>query len=235
MASAIAWIVGIGFLLIAFVISFSVFGGAWEKVFEALDEQRERQNDQADPSIANSGNLAKDTGTRVCNLKINVVGSASGVIFSDDLKLFVGDFGLFANHDKSIIRYQWYCTGLPSTASWFSFYGEKAISDLEQQNLLRSEGQTIRIKLDGESKTTGKLLVGKQSENSNVLINQFQDITEIPQGAEFPVGWNVRIFLYDVTEDDYNIEFWSEDFRINDQPVSTHIKYDLCRPSKTSC
>ena len=66
-------IVAIIILLVVVIIGYSMFSDAFKDVAETLAEAQKNQNDQAKPTVQDVGNLAKDTGTRVCNLKVEFV------------------------------------------------------------------------------------------------------------------------------------------------------------------
>lgn len=237
-------VVAIGFLLIVGIIAYSMFGDAFDNFITALDERVAEQKDQADPSVQDVGNFADDTGTRVCNLKVEFVGSAEGIPLSDDIRIFQGSgfIGIFPpTHDTSIIKYRWFCSDAgvnqASFLDMFSFVAQDKLSNLgEELNLSATKTQIeVRFHFTATSLTNGNRMIASQTSDGNVNLLQFSDKQILGANLSFPITVNVPVFLYKVTEDDYNIQFWNEEFKINDKPVGHRFSYNLCVPDKTSC
>ncbi len=235
-------------VIIGLVLVLSILGiGAdfFADIQASLKEQQEQQNDQADAELMDVGNFAKDTGTRVCNLRVDFLGGITKTdiygfnLFGDELFIFMGDHGGLAEflsfggleHDKRIINYQWFCTGEPKTASLLFWNYQKNIEPLSF--LDRFDGEIIRIKFEAFSKDTGKNMFDKTGKI------QFQARQTLPVDAEGVVALQVSIFLEGVTEDDYTVKFYSESARIgvgdSAKELGHKFSYDLCKPSLTSC
>lgn len=259
-------IIGI-IIILAFVVFILGIGTDFvDDVFKRIDESQEKQKDQADPSITDIGNFAKDIkGARVCDLRIRFVGIITGhdlyglFDFSDQIFLWFGAHPLvtiltsFPDFNENIIEYQWFCqdqnTQPLSLLSWnlgknlafltpptSNTLTPNSILDLEQLVLFgqKSDGETVRIKFIGESKTTGKSLFTPT--NSKV---QFQGSQRLPIDGDFPQALEITIYLEDVTEDDYRIRFWSDTERIGisgaSKALGERFMKDICVPGKSTC
>lgn len=229
-------------VIIGAIVILSILGiGAdfFEDIQASLIEQQEQQNDQVPENIQDTGNFAKDTGTRVCNLRVDFVGTVTKTdiygfnIFGDDIFVYMGDHGILAEalsglrQDKNIINYQWFCVGDPQTLSW-NFQKLQLFSLLDDL-----DGEIVRMKFEGFSKDTGKTLFDKTGNT----VFQSKQILPTKQGGD--VALNISIFLEDVTEDDYTIKFWSDDSFIGVNGASKEkghkFSYDLCKPSLSNC
>jgi len=230
--TAIAVIIGAVVILSMLGIGASFFEG----IQASIQEQQDQQNDSADPDNARVANLAKDTGTRVCDLKLEFVGAITDDLTSDDRKIFMGDgVSIFdtIKRDNSVIRYQWSNCGELSLASFFatlSFNAEKLALNSIFSNT--SDGEVVRFKFCGNSIANGKSLY---SPNAPSPVCPFQDQITLSVGAKFPIAFRVPVFLEDVTEDSYYIEYWNDNFQVNDQPVGKRFQYNLCKPGLDSC
>lgn len=245
-------IVAIGFLFITGIVAFSLFGSAFTDIQRQLDERVELQNEQVNPNVRQIGNLAKDTGTRVCNLKVTFVGSAQGNLFNNDLDLFHGKFvGLFSDvdislsgitprHDDSIAIYKWFCQDPgPEQASFLdilSFHSDANLLNLASNDIFQTQ-QAIQLRMhfDGTSLTNGKRLVGSQEPDGIVNLLEFSGSQRIALNTPLPLAYSIPVFLYDVTEDNYDIEFFSKQYKMNDKPVLSKFIYTICKPGLSSC
>ncbi len=233
-------------VIIGLVLVLSILGiGAdfFADIQASFKEKQEQQNDQAPAEIMNVGNFAKDTGTRVCNLRVDFVGLVSTTdaygfnILGDDIFIYMGDPGIIAEvfgqltQDKSIINYQWFCVGKPQTASLLFWNYQKNIEPLSFLDTF--DGEIVRMKFEAFSKETGKNMFDKTGKI------QFQAKQILPFGDTGTTTLNISIFLEDVTEDNYNLRFWSDTSRIGlggaTKDLGHRFSYDLCKPSLTSC
>ncbi len=242
-------VVGIGFLLIASVVAYSFFGDTVDKIFTTLAEQQQQQNDQAQPEEKDSGNLASDTNTRVCNLELKFVGTVFDPVIlgnpftTQELELGMGTpnpvFDLVNSPNKNIIEYRWLCTGENATASWLelmSFYNTDKLTELSLtgSGQIEEKDRTIRLFFSATSMNNGKDMFAGTS-SSGDRVNEFSDKIVLKQGTKLPSAFELPVFLYDVTEDDYYVEFYSKDLKINSKMPNSTFKYNLCSPTKTSC
>ena len=229
-------------MLVVAVIGASYLGFSvtdfFNDVKKTVDEQTKIANTQGDPDVTTTGNFVEDTGTRTCNLKVEFVGTITGNLLSDNPSVFNGKYlqdGIsLPTHDDSVINYQWYCQGEASLLDMIAFSLADNASKLQLQNVFEIENeQQLRFYLSGESKHTGKKLVAcKDDENctDSEKRNEFIGDSLISAGTQLPSGFNVPVYLYDVTEDDYRITYKSDNLKINDRPVNTVFYYDLMKP-----
>lgn len=209
-----------------------------DDVKKTVDEQTKIANTQGDPDVTTTGNFVEDTGTRSCNLKVEFVGTITGDLLTDNPNVFNGkylqDGFSLPDHDDSVINYQWYCQGEASLLDMIAFSFADNARNLELQNVFNIENeQQLRFYFSGESKNTGNKLVACQEDENcadSEKRNEFIGSVTINAGTTLPSGFNVPIYLYDVTEDDYNISYKSDNLNINDRPVNTIFYYDLMKP-----
>lgn len=232
-------LVGIGFLLIFGIVAYSLFSDAFDKVAETLDEQQKSQNDQVAPGVEDVGNLAKDTGGRVCNLKVEFVGSGTGESFSDDVKLWNGNqnfFGITAKHDPAVIHYQWFCVGQASLTDMMLFSAESklmSLASLVENNLLRTTDNVIvRMYFTGDSLSNGRELVASKTPGGPVDQLQFSNKIVIAEGTDYPFSFNIPVYLYDVTEDNYLVDYWNDQYIFNERNPGHHFTYKICKPGQ---
>lgn len=248
-------IAAIGFLLIAGVVAFSLFGSAFDDLQKQVDERVAIQNDQSGADVQSVGNLAIDTGTRVCNLKVEFVGMAKGNLLDSDIRTYSGNFlksSFFTINNAfdpdafntNVLEYQWYCTDPgPEQASLLdllSFHAEANANSLGGKlatgNIFETDTElNLRFLFTGDSINTGKKLVASKTPNGVVDQLEFSDKVVIPNGTPFPLAYGVPVYLYDVTEDDYRIKFWNQDFTHNDKPVGFKFDHKICKPGTSSC
>lgn len=248
-------LIALAFLIIVGVVVFSLFGSAFEDIQKNVDESIKAQSDQSPATVKSVGNLAEDTGTRVCNLKVEFVGMAKGNLLDSDIRTYSGNFlkqSFFTINNAfdpeafntNVLEYQWYCTDPgPAQASFLdllSFHAEANANSLGGKlatgNIFETdEDVNLRYFFTGDSLNTGKKLVASKTEGGVVDQLEFSDKVEIPQGTKFPLAYGVPVYLYDVTEDDYQIDFWVDRFPHNDKPVGFKFQHDICKPGTSSC
>ena len=243
-------------LVIIAVVVMYVMGigvGFIEDLGDAIKEKVKAEADQDAPDVSTVGNTEENnvgTGKRVCNVKIELVGSATGIILSDKVKLWNGKpsgggdfFGGIAtpSHSPDVINYQWFCKGEASTLSLLGFvfednfrrYGDSLATTLaltETKNDL-----TIRFHITGESKTNGLELTGTERERSTIQLLEFSGKQDFSSSVSFPLEFNIPIYIYNVVEDNYVLDYWSEEFVLNDRNVGHHFKYTMCKSGLSSC
>jgi hypothetical protein len=215
-------------------------------------------NEQDDPSLDKVGNTVDKTGTRLCDLEINFLGAVSGDALSDSINLWHGNH-LADNHplvssgflDPRVIEYKWKCPELdtqPANLSWIeslqfdlmSVVPNADISDnvFEGEQLIFESAYTVqspkkvRFHITGESITNDYDFVGIQrnslvTEQSNGPFSKSQSLSA---GTTLPAAYDIRLYIDDVVEDDYIMEFWNEEWRVNDKNTGTHFDYTICKP-----
>ncbi len=260
----ITGVVALGFLLLMGVVVYSLFSETIDTIISKINEEQEKQNVQAPPDERENGNLASNTGTRVCDLDIKIVGvvydslplGIGDPFTGQELGLWVGDVTgkadtsfFFEDYNKNVIEYQWICAStdtLPSTASlldMLSFYNK---GTLEQLSLFQSStvevDKTILLYLEAESMNSkrgeGVMYAYESSSDRNNLEdrkNVFSGYADVYQDTKLPQLFEINMRLYDVTEDDYDVKFWSKDMKLNEKIPNVKYKYNLCSPSKSSC
>ena len=154
--------------------------------------------------------------------------------------------------DRRIVTYEWLCpTVNVSAASIFWNLRENAlelfggtgtftpqkldlgnvingIAELTNLDQPETSGEVVRYFFQAESLNTGKLMIDK---NGFGLDNKpFQSNEKLPNGADFPYDYIINIRLQDVTEDDYLLKFWSNDYEMNAQNAGFRFEYYLCSP-----
>ena len=118
------------FGIIIIVIGMYVFGVGTDfldDIVSTVDRQLAKQNEVPSVSLQKSGNFAKETNTRVCDLNITFYGTMNDYdyysidlvnileqrfIYHGDESFLGGDFQPFyPAGDRRVFDYQWYCTG----------------------------------------------------------------------------------------------------------------------------
>lgn len=242
MGTGTAIIVVVG--LVVFAYMFGIGTDFINGIVEGIAEQQERQKDQSSGSVQETGNFAKDRGTRVCDLRIEFVGSMTDlnpasidiINAGNERFLWLGDVrniaNIYAPNNKNILEYKWLCTSSATTAELLQWNLE---NNLHEASLLilgidKTDGEVVRIKFEGLSKETDKFLFDKTGKT------QFQSSVTLPIGSDFPYEFRTKYaLLKGVTEDDYNLRWWSEDYKVNNEAVGHKFTYNLCMPSKKTC
>ncbi len=239
---------------IILILSIMGIGGSFfDKLNASIEDRIRVQNAQADPDIKNTGNFAIDTGTRVCDLRLDFVGSvsANSLVVTGGISLWQGSFAFdFITgdlHNINVVEYKWLCPqiGLTQTNwfelmenSWLSYVGNPPIqtfASLEQQNILDGLiDDDIRIWwfFEGTSNNNGKNLIARSEDKLSSPLHDgaFSNFQVIRAGTISPSEFKVTVWLYDLTEDDYSIEFWNPDFPVNNKRVNHHFFIDICKP-----
>lgn len=278
-----------------------------DDLITSFDEKVAKQGETPDPDFVERVNLAKDTGTRVCDLKITFYATAYNFnplqAFSElfgDINIFHGDIraGVLQQSivgNTNIFDYTWMCEGevvvaetqvagvttppAPSTSTTsepdvIPLVGEgstggseicvtkargtvvctalsfldllswnlqkNTIPVLEELSLLAlgqvTDRERIQINFFGTSINTGKELGSPSQPNKGTNSNPFTKSTTLSRGIDFPIDYAIEVTLVDVTEDDYVITFWDDEFPQNGERVGHRFSpKDLCKPGLSSC
>jgi len=137
-------------------------------------------------------------------------------------------------------------TQVCETLSFLSLLGwnleKNTAQGIEQLSLLafgfdESEREVIRVNFIGESKTDDrKRLYAPEVPTLGTIDKPFTDSFRLGVGEDFPIDVVVgRIYLDDVTEDNYLMEFWYDSFPVNNKNVGKHFFKDLCKPGLSDC
>ena len=118
----------------------------------------------------------------------------------------------------------------------FTFHTESKLLNLVsvvQNNLLRATDNVIvRMYFTGDSmENSGKEMVASKTPDGAVDQLQFSGKIVIAEGTDYPASYNIPIYLYDVTEDNYLVEYWTDSYIMNDKNPNHHFTYRLCKPS----
>jgi hypothetical protein len=245
----ITGVVAIGFLLLMGVVVYSIFSETIDTIWANLQEKRDQQEEQAPPDETVNGNLASNTGTRVCDLDMELVGTVYDPTVIDvarafeeqELALWVGQSDInwkFEQQNTNIIDYTWFCSGETpaSLLEMLSFYNRGTLEQLSLfgQGTVETD-KTIRIYFEAKSMDSGKKMYADQKKDAGDRDDLFSRSIVIEQDTPLPTSFSLPISLYDVTEDDYHLKFWSDELNINDKMPNYKLKYNLCSPSKSSC
>jgi len=238
---ALGIIIAVLMILVFSVVILGIGSDSIDKLFKTIAERQESQNDQAPAELQDVGNFAKDIGARVCNLRVDFIGIVSTAdaygfnILGDDIFIYMGDHGTLIEilsqltQDKSIIKYRWFCQDEPSSLSWnFQKLSLSSLSFLDE-----FDGEVVRMKFEATSKDSGKNLFDTTGKV------QFQAKQILPFGSTGTTNLDVTIFLEDVTEDDYDVRFWSDTSRVGvggpTKDFGHKFSFDLCVPGKDRC
>lgn len=230
-------------LIVVGIIAFSFFGTEIGKLYDDFQASiQEAEEDKKDTGTADPDKVGNTVGER-CNLRVTFVGAIDAINlygvnpFDEGLYLYLGNhplpelLGAFPDFDDSIVKYQWFCQSV-SPLSIIEYNLQK--NSFQTLSVFdRTSGEEIRIKFEAFSKETGLNMIDKR----NVIV--FQNEQKLSFDEDYPVALNVEIFVEDVVNDDYDLEFWDEkdNVGVNGAPKTkgTRYHYDLCEAGKTSC
>ncbi len=170
--------------------------------------------------------------------------------FSTERFIYHGDFGAGAASfisgtgtdgfagDQRIFEYQWYNCSATSTASLLDIFrvnirentlnGLSIINELAFAGGLETDRELIRVHFLGESiDHPGKFLI-TPADKKGTPSNEFTSSIRLSRGDDFPAEYTITIRLLDVTEDNYVIEFWDENWRQNNEERSHRFDKDIC-------
>ena len=245
----LAWIVGIGFLLLMVVLVIGLLGsattysesgllcgvlfGAESPVCKGTDQEEEEEEDKARKIGETFGNDPK-IGQEVCDLKFTLYGELDfknqdgrTKIFStpDDLLLHV--FMNEKTDHPEIAKYEWKNCQPYGETSLLSLFGALSGLELLQQNLLMldyrgfSLGDNFTMRIEGENSMGEIMIDGDEVRwERQVIIEQGAQIT-IPYSFELVYGFN------DIVKEDYNLKITAKDKSINQQPVNKPYIYNV--------
>ena len=237
---------------------FGVGTDALDDVFASLDDRKAMQEESPDPEFEERGNFATNTGTRVCDLRITFFATAHSFdpttpdplegLFGN-LNIFHGGITAFGDPffrplagNQNIFDYQWFCQGPTTTPlellSWN--LQKNTIGGLEQLSLLAlgqvTDRERIEVNFFGTAIGTGKELVSPSQPSKGSNSNPFTKAINLPRGVEFPVDYSIQVYLENVTEDNYIITFWDNQWEQNgESPGHRFSPKDVCKPGLTSC
>jgi len=97
---------------------------------------------------------------------------------------------------------------------------------------LVGSNEVIRVNFIGQSINRPSFnLYTPDFPDEGIESSPFTKSDKLDEGANFPVTYRIPLILVDVTEDNYNIEFWYDDFSANNKAVGTHFDKAICKPS----
>jgi len=111
----------------------------------------------------------------------------------------------------------------------------ESFSDIGAFGFTKSDNEIVAVNFIGKSKTNGKLLYTPEESNKGDEDTPFTKSRSIGSGAQFPIDYRLTVYLVDVTEDNYTIEHWYDEFRTNNENVGNIFKKNLCKPNLKVC
>ncbi len=284
-------------VILVIVMGMYIFGVGTDfldDLVSSADELLAKQNEVPSVPLSRSGNFAKDTGTRVCDLQVTFYGTMTdynpfsldpveilnlkeqrwiwhGGIREEQRIFFVetGIEGRPIATDERTFTYQWYCTGpsiTPAQEASAGRYGcitgvsperieicdltlldllswnlnKNTKAGLEQLSLLflggeTTDKETVRVNYVGKSLTNSDKKLFTPANAKGTEENPFTSSIRLPAGADFPYGYRIETTLSDVTEDNYLLEFWDEDYVQNNKAVGHIFDGKICKPGLNSC
>jgi hypothetical protein len=281
-------------LIIAIIIIgayiFGIGTDFFDDVLGSIDEKIAKQNEVPDPETFENANLAKDRGTRICDLQMTWYGAMwetdpfgfDPIGLFEQRYVFIGSIThpisqLQPAQDVRTFTYQWTCVGETTTTtdevipvmststggseicrtgargsqvcvslSFLDLFGhnlQKNTQDgIEQLSLLALGGsetdrETIRIKFIGRSLSdNGKFLQSPDLPTLGTPNNPITKSVTLSRGDPFPRAFSIGpINLSDVTEDNYVIEYWIDEYRLNAKAPGAIFTKDLCKPGLETC
>lgn len=246
-------LLGIAFFVIVLVFGFVIFTSFFGEQISTLQQQAQerldKQNDVPDIRDDEDANKAL-RGSDVCDLRINLHGlindgrlnDSGGSFFTDEKFIYLNDGSIFWTQllagiepdDSSAIDYQWFCEFDDPLASYS--WSLKTSNDLTPLDFAIGDettaGETIRFKFFLEAFDDGDRAFDFDGRG---LSEPFQFSTKLPTGSKFPFNWNMSIKLEGVTHDNYDMQYWNENYEVNDKTVNKVFHYDLCRVGFKEC
>jgi len=93
-------------------------------------------------------------------------------------------------------------------------------------------GEVVRVNFIGSSVTRPAFnLYSPDFPSLGIEESPFTKSATFDEGSNFPIQYRIKLILVDVTEDNYNIEFWFDDYLVNNKPVGTFFTKAICKPS----
>lgn len=248
-----------GLLIWAIVIIGMLFGSVFfisffsDEIlnFQAIAEERlNKQKDIPDVRDVDDANIASNSDD-VCDIRIifrGIIHDRDFEFFSADASFFTDERFIYIDNNQGIsnwdiltgqpnldpVDYTWFCDFTDPLAS-FSWTQQTA-DDLTPLAFVLGEEQTagevVRFKFFLESKTNGD----RAFDFDGLGLNEpFQGSTTLPIGSEFPFTWQFSVKLEGITNDHYTMDFFNEDFSVNNRNVNHHFTEDICRASFATC
>lgn len=268
-----------------------------DDIVSSFDERLAKQNEVPSVKLTESGNFAKDTNTRVCDLTITFYGTMTDYnpfsldpieilnlkeqrwIWHGDIKrpIQLGFAEIPGSEpiaiDQRVFDYKWGCLGAditPAQEESAGRYGcitginplppfdrveicNLTLVDLLSWNLNKNtkeaidelsllalggtttDKEVIRVNFVGKSLTNQGKFLFTPATAKGTEENPFTKSFTLPSGSDFPYSYRIELTLSDVTEDNYTIEFWDEDYVQNDKPTGYVFEKKLCKPGLNSC
>lgn len=241
----------IAFLLISVVVILSFFGDQISQIQDSAQERLNKQNDIADIRDSDDANVSTNS-QNVCDLRITFQGIMNDrdlEFFSADASFFNDERFVYIDNDQGIsnweiltgqpkldpVNYEWFCDFVDpiSALSW----SIRTSNDLTPFEFVLGEEQTnaeiIRFKFFLESKTDAPK---RGFDFDGIGLNEpFQGSQTLPIGSEFPYNYQYSVMIEGITHDHYTMDFWNEDFSVNNRSVNFHFTEDICRAGFATC
>lgn len=231
------------------IMGFSVMDYVDEISALAKDKVREQKlTDDASPE--ERGNTKEKTGGIECDIKLNFVGSITGEpFFGEGMKVWMGEQSAFGGlvremHDPSIMKYEWFncsdpidpTTGLKANSlvdmfRTFSIISSHNLRNMQLDSITKlSNESNLWINIDGRSLNGNGDFVGERTENGPKVLD-FTGVQKFQKNTNLPASFDIEIIVRNVPLDDYEIKYWSEDWRINDEIVGHKFTKNVCLPT----
>lgn len=101
--------------------------------------------------------------------------------------------------------------------------------------LSKTDKEIVRVHFVGKSLTNSGKVLFTPADGKGTEGNEFTKSITLPIGAAFPYSYRIEFILKDVTEDNYNIEFWDEQYKQNNKPTGYIFEKKLCKPGLSVC
>lgn len=225
-----------------------MFSEEFEKIQLQAQERLEKQKDVPDTHDEDDANFAEHDGD-VCDLRITFRGfiNDENLVdfgqsdFNDEKFVYMNDGSTFwqalagiQTNNEPAISYKWFCDfGDPlATFAWDAKTG----NDLSPLDFAVGDeitsGETIRFKWFMESKLDGD----RGFDFDGLGLNDpFQGSTTLPSGKPFPFDFQVSVKIEGITSDSYDMSYWSDENKINNENLGHRFHYDLCRDGISDC
>ena len=231
-------LIGIIIVIVFVVYGLGIGTEAVDDILAQIREQAERQNDQADPDLEKTGNFATD-GKKICDLELQFAGQMHDldpfgfdpINIEDDRFLVMGEhFGVSGSFSPEV-QHRWFCPQGQSPFSLFAWELGKTGATKLSFGIDESAGEIVRMKYRADSVTTGKRMFDCSLSTSCFTQTQWQASTNVGFGGNFPVEWRIiNVYLEEVTGDEYELRYWSDNYQINGKKVGHIFSYHIPSP-----
>jgi hypothetical protein len=237
-------------LLFGTVIFISFFSEEFLALQNIAEERLNKQKDKVDIRDEEDANIASNSDD-VCDLRFTfrgIIHDRDFEFFSADDSFFTDERFIYIDNDQGIsnweiltgqphldpVDYTWFCEFTDPLAS-FS-WTQQTSNDLTPLSFaLGNEvtaGEVIRFKFFMDSKTNGN----RAFDFDGIGLNEpFQGSTTLPIGSEFPIAWQFSVKLEGITNDHYTMDFWNEDYSVNNRNANHHFTENVCRANFATC